>query len=79
MWPPRLEPCSLSHGFHSTLHTYILAITGFNNLFFTANIGPKSDGGKSKAYGSGKETLRFRNNAPAKIETSVSKRSPIVR
>lgn len=34
------------------------------------NIGPKSDSkkGKSKGYGSGKETLRFRANAPAQIE-----------
>lgn len=38
------------------------------------NIGPKSDnkkGNKGKSYGSGKETLRFRSNAPAQIEQAV--------
>jgi len=43
-----------------------------SKLFFVANIGPKSDGkkGKGKAYGSGKETLRFRSNGPV-IEEAV--------
>jgi hypothetical protein len=38
--------------------------------FFTANVGPKSDGrkGKKANYGSGKETLRFKANGEAQIE-----------
>ena len=39
-----------------------------------ANIGPKSDKRRptGKGVGSGRETLRFRNNGPAQIETAVS-------
>jgi len=46
---------------------------GYYFSLTTVNIGPKSDfKGKGKAYGSGKETLRFRKDAPAIIETVVS-------
>jgi hypothetical protein len=37
---------------------------------FAANIGPRSGGGggKSKSYGSGRQTLRFKANGSAKVE-----------
>jgi hypothetical protein len=40
------------------------------SIFFTANVGPKSDSrrGKKANYGSGKETLRFKANGEAHIE-----------
>jgi hypothetical protein len=44
-------------------------------LFDAANIGPRTDpraGTKKTGYGSGKETLRLRANAPATVQEAVS-------
>ena len=40
------------------------------HLLLTANIGPRNGGtgGKKQSYGSGRQTLRFKANGPAKVE-----------
>ena len=40
------------------------------NQYVSANIGPRNGGpgGKKQGYGTGRQTLRFRANGPAKVE-----------
>ena len=52
------------------MQTYINIIHHLISLIYLANIGPRTGGtgGKKQGYGTGRQTLRFRANGPAKVE-----------
>ena len=51
-------------------HCFISIIYFSHDNHITANIGPRNGGtgGKKQGYGTGRQTLRFRANGPAKVE-----------
>ena len=67
-----VEPLRAGFGnSNQTSHLLAEACLARSIISISANIGPKSDGRKGAKYGSGKETLRFRSNGPAKIVEAV--------